>query len=531
MRPFHVLAIFGLVLLLGPSIGPGQENKKEPERVFVPLDGYRVIEATGKKVIREFAIDKEDIVQAIVGVGGTIPWVTRFNIGGKDHFLRMIEGPPVAPSDTPSQITLRGNKLGSLQVTLTDKDGGVSRYLVEVRRELALPVGVHQRLEFSNKAKVQQVVIENEKVVEAIPGGTIQITIKAAAIGESGLKLIGKDGITEDWKIFVRSPKLMLAQDEKHKLRMSKQQNLTEVINESNRILKVEAVPDDPTTVLITAQEVGISRVVLVAGDSKSEIIEVGVKPKNLAPEKPEGHFFIPLHRTISIQMESKKAIKNVHVLKEDIVQVVGDAIDPSRLIVRAVGVGDTAMTLEDVDGKKEKYELVVRRGMVVPLGVSMRVEAASKKAIDKADSSDVKVARVRAVPGEPKAVEVEPVMPGGCFITLIDKEGKKEEIRIAVTKVQLLLEVGETQKLQISTKAGLKMVCLESDGIVELILQTPKENVVELKGDARCVLIKTPKEDFIEVKGVAPGAVQVFLTDKNDKAEVFEVGVKTKKN
>lgn len=227
-------------------------------------------------------------------------------------------------------------------------------------------------------------------------------------------------------------------------------------------------------------------------------------------PEIMLARLYVPLDRGLAFQMVSKKAIKNFQLSKEGVVKAEAVADNPNAIMVNGLALGDTVLTLEDAAGKKERYELVCRRELVVPLGVSIRLELVSKKPVGKADSGGFKVARVRTLPDDPLAIQLDALAPGLCLVALSDKEGKKEEIRIEVRKVHLLLEPGETKKLQLSSKAVIDTVALDVGGIVDIA--------------------QTVNADFIELKGVAVGVVRVLLTDKDKKTETFDIGVKAKK-
>jgi pilus assembly protein CpaC len=76
---------------------------------------------------------------------------------------------------------------------------------------------------------------------------------------------------------------------------------------------------------------------------------------------EPGGHLLVVIHGTIPLQLASKKPIKKVTNPKEGVVSIQTVERDPTTILVTGVGAGLTCLELEDGQGNKESYKILVQ--------------------------------------------------------------------------------------------------------------------------------------------------------------------------
>src|SRR5262249_32904673 len=147
----------------------GQEEKKEPPKIYVSLGGTRALEMTSKKPLAVVRSDKEGIVRLDVMPPQATRYV-RFELGevmGKVEimFMRFAN---VRDDRDKRRVFAPGDSLGQTKVKLVDTDGKEETLTLEVRRELPLPTGITYKLEPPVAKKLVKVMVDNEKVARAI---------------------------------------------------------------------------------------------------------------------------------------------------------------------------------------------------------------------------------------------------------------------------------------------------------------------------------------------------------------------------
>jgi hypothetical protein len=136
----------------------------------------------------------------------------------------------------------------------------------------------------------------------------------------------------------------------------------------------------------------------------------------------------------------------------------------------------------------------------------TLRLEMSTKKNIAKAEVRYEKILSAPTKLDKP-AVELTGLAPGKTQVTLIDTDGKKESFEVTVQRPrQIVITVGQTVRLQMSTKKPIAKVFNDRPGIVRV----------------------SPVDDdptTIQVTGLAPGMAHISLIDRDGREEVHEAG------
>lgn len=74
----------------------------------------------------------------------------------------------------------------------------------------------------------------------------------------------------------VRTRPLLVTVGSTVRLQMSTKLPIRSVVNENDKVVRVQAVPDDPTTVLVTGLAPGVTRIILTARDGTKESRQIG---------------------------------------------------------------------------------------------------------------------------------------------------------------------------------------------------------------------------------------------------------------
>lgn len=279
--------IMGLALLVGCGLafldqrGTGADDKPAPRKIALGLDKWVVVQMTDKQIMTKAATSEDGIVNLSGGSGGNSPQYFRFAPAKEGERPWIVMVVPVAGpiGEGPRTVSIGARKIGKTVVTLTDEKDKSERIEVEVRRELALPIGISSTLPSPTAKPITKVTVDDAKIIKATrqdKGESVQI--ESLAVGETTLRLTDTDGKTEPVVVLVRKPTLMLTEGEQKKIQLMKKQRLEVIANDNHRVLKVR--PTERTTVEIEAVGPGISNLVLIGPDKTEERFEVGVKPK-----------------------------------------------------------------------------------------------------------------------------------------------------------------------------------------------------------------------------------------------------------
>jgi hypothetical protein len=111
------------------------------------------------------------------------------------------------------RLYARGVGLGRTEVKLTDKDGKVEIIEIEVRRELALPVGIVFHLQMPAKKAIAKAKLDAEKIARVSVNDKDQTTavIETVDAGQTSLQLADADGKAHAYHLVVRTPTLWLS--------------------------------------------------------------------------------------------------------------------------------------------------------------------------------------------------------------------------------------------------------------------------------------------------------------------------------
>ena len=73
------------------------------------------------------------------------------------------------------------------------------------------------------------------------------------------------------------------------------------------------------------------------------------------------GAIIVPIGVSQNLSMASKKRISTVQVDKDGIVRAAPNAVDPTSIVLSGLSAGSVRLTLTDVDGKRENFDVIVQ--------------------------------------------------------------------------------------------------------------------------------------------------------------------------
>lgn len=183
---------------------------------------------------------------------------------------------------------------------------------------------------------------------------------------------------------------------------------------------------------------------------------------------------------------------------------------DPTTISLAGKALGTALLEMTALDGKKEVHEIVVRRELVLPEGVSYRFAMPGGGIIT--DAATAQNNTIRLVPADkPLAIVVHALAPGQETMTLKGPGEKIEVVEVFVRKVDKTITVGEKQRVQLASKKVIEVARLE---------------------DSRPLRLRSVIDDptTVELEGLGVGATKLLLKGLDAKVEVIEVGIFPKK-
>jgi hypothetical protein len=185
---------------------------------------------------------------------------------------------------------------------------------------------------------------------------------------------------------------------------------------------------------------------------------------------------------------------------------------DPdSYILVSGKKVGSTVVKVTDKDGKVHRFPIIVRREKLLPLDVPIPLKLLSGKPLERSETGDEKIVRLKPWKGDSAAVEVTGVKQGETTAKLVGKDEKPETVHLFVKKCDLFVTVGESITHQMKTKKPIQNILVVDEGIID-IRETSR---------------KDPSS--VRLIGVSPGAVQLEFKDIDGTVENYVVGVEPK--
>jgi len=177
--------------------------------------------------------------------------------------------------------------------------------------------------------------------------GTVRLTITAA----DGKKVV-RD-------VIVRRQVLLFV-DETQTIQMRTPKAVQSIENDGSKAMQVTVVEGDAQRVQLKGLAAADTRCTLIAADGERETIEVAVRSAK-EPGK-DSVMLMSLWQARYVQMRSKKPLSKVVTENSEYVRVVPDSADPRRVQLETRQPGLVQVTLFDLDGKTETYEVVIRR-------------------------------------------------------------------------------------------------------------------------------------------------------------------------
>jgi pilus assembly protein CpaC len=83
--------------------------------------------------------------------------------------------------------------------------------------------------------------------------------------------------------------------------------------------------------------------------------------PDGVAMRSASGAIIVPVNMSQTLRMSTKKPISSVRLNVDGIVRVSPNAIDPTSVVLTGMSAGSARLTLTDVDGKDESFDIIVQ--------------------------------------------------------------------------------------------------------------------------------------------------------------------------
>jgi hypothetical protein len=148
-------------------------------------------------------------------------------------------------------------------------------------RQVVILQGATRPVDMTNRrGRIRTVVNENEKVahvLEVSGGGPLHIS--AVSPGSTRITMTDENEKSEMIEVIVRPNRLVLSVGASQRLQMTTKRPIRTVLNENERVVRVQEIVGDPTSVLVTGLRPGRARITLTDADGQKEVQELGGPP------------------------------------------------------------------------------------------------------------------------------------------------------------------------------------------------------------------------------------------------------------
>jgi hypothetical protein len=355
---------------------------------------------------------------------------------------------------------------------------------------------------------------------------------------------LGQDGLADKKKEQVQQ--LFVVVDAGEPLQMSSKKPIRQVLNEHGKTIltvrpikggppwEIESFPNDFDKVLkVSASKYkgivylwgkgpGATRMTLIDADGKKETVEVTVAIE----------FFVFQNSTKSLQLATKKPIKNLNNPGQDIVRLERVADDPSTIKVTGLAVGETRFTLTGEDRKTETYSVVVRsekdpgKGTIVFfVGEDSDFQMSTKRPIREILYGHERVATIELTRDDPTTVLVTARGTGVTRMKVTDVDGTIENYRLIVREERFRGRNGKNTRNQVFLAEGETLRWPHRvEGLVQFVFLN--RDIVDADLDP-----KDPTMVLLTAKKIGRGRLEIQGDGKSEKLEVNVREAKRKEN
>lgn len=154
--------------------------------------------------------------------------------------------------------------------------------------------------------------------------------------------------------------------------------------------------------------------------------------------------------------MKPKAGPRPIRLVQADVADVLEvlrpPGIDQATLLLSGKKLGKTKVTLTDVLGTKETYEVIVAREILVPTTVPLLwewPEGQRIKTIYPAAGKELKIALIQVDDKDARRIRINPVAEGHTFFALSDGGDTAETVSLRIQKPTRMITVGEKLTMQ----------------------------------------------------------------------------------
>jgi hypothetical protein len=214
---------------------------------------------------------------------------------------------------------------------------------------------------------------------------------------------------------------------------------------------------------------------------------------------------FIPAGHELEVY-PSGRPIRQVQIADEKVVRRIDSPWPGQRgVVLRGLAPGTTLVTVTDASGKRMVLQVVVRREVTLPPGVTYRLQRSDRKALRTAVSLDERICRLERPVDDETLVYLHAAAPGATRVTLTDREGAAETHDIFVRAADVFTSVGQLK--WIFETRQIRTMFNECDDVVHAF---PSEGAPGMK-----------------ILGLAPGVSRVDASEPDGRKASLAVGVR----
>lgn len=383
----------------------------------------------------------------------------------------------------------------------------------------------------------QQVFIHSRKGDKADVGRSVvnvdKAIVRGVSMGEMTFTLIDESGRREAFHVIVGAH-LNIAVESTHRVRLTGNKPISKSQNASPKVLRVDALQDDPTTVMVTGLSEDNGWFTVVGQNGVKEYFVAQVYSFKGSTQ----HVLFPGQVQI-FQMSNKNDITSVFIQHEEVVSVTPDLATASRIVIRGVGPGVSDVRLQDDRMHEENYRFIVLSGeeLFVPLEGTCKLRLSTKVAVRSTRSEDDKVATAAIDPDDRKSVTLSGKATGEARVFITGEEGNPELYRVLVRSEKepgantIFVKVGK-QTIDLPGKTKLRSVYNSSDKVirVESVIESGSMTIFDGEKWFKVEVKPPPDAKFrraLTIVSKKPGIARLSVTDEKNKSEEFLIIVR----
>ncbi len=280
----------------------------------------------------------------------------------------------------------------------------------------------------------------------------------------------------------------------------------------------------DSKVVITAGADAGSGTVKIEDAEGKTATITVTVE--KLAEIAVEKSVEIEIGKSKTLDITSGNGGYKLSGFNEKI--ATAEVKDDNKVIITAIGIGKTTITVTDKKGKEAEikvtvtaekvFEIKVQESVVLEVGKSETLNIKSGNGGYTLSVKDANIATAELMGKDKNEIKITAKGKGETIITVTDKKGKKAEIKVKATEEKLA-------DIKVEKNVELKV------GGSETLSITSGNGGYKLSDFDKTIATATLKgENKIEIKAVGKGETTITVKDKKGKTAEIKVTVTEEK-